>query len=105
MRRSQVRSLSAPPSNSNAFHSLHRIKTPANNKPANGAEPLTKRLQTLAEILEAIAADRTLLAELSHEERTRLLQAAGEVYCPDVKERRRLTKAQQRRRKAGKLEC
>jgi NAD(P)-dependent dehydrogenase (short-subunit alcohol dehydrogenase family) len=65
---------------------------------------LTKRLQAAAELLEAVVADRTLLAELSHEERTRLLQAAGEVYCPDVKERRRLTKAQQRRRKAGKVE-
>jgi len=64
---------------------------------------LTKRLRTAAELLEAVAADRTLLAGLSHEERTRFLQAAGEVFCPDVKQRRRLTKAQQRLHKAGKL--
>jgi len=56
--------------------------------------------------LEAIAAGpATLLAELSHEDRTPLsYKPPVEVYCPDVKERRRLTKAQQRRRKAGKLE-
>ncbi|MDB6068514.1 MAG: hypothetical protein JWR26_4722 [Pedosphaera sp.] len=65
---------------------------------------MKKRLQAAAELLESVAADRTLLAELSHEERTRLLQAVGEVFCPDVKERRRLTKAQHRRHKAGKLE-
>ncbi len=83
---------------------IHRIKTSAKNQTPAGAEPLTKRLQAAAEILEAIAADRTLLAGLSNEERTRLLQAAGDVYCPDVKERRRLTKAKHRRHKAGKLE-
>ncbi len=81
-----------------------RIKTPAKNESRTGVEPLKKRLQAAAELLEAIATDRTLLAELSGEERTRLLQAAGEVFCPDVKERRRLTKAQQRKRKAGKVE-
>ncbi len=84
-------------------HPLH-FKTPTRNKLPEGAESFTKQLQAAAELLEAVAADRTLLAELSSEERTRLLQAAGEVYCPDVKERRRLTKAQHRRRKAGKLE-
>jgi NAD(P)-dependent dehydrogenase (short-subunit alcohol dehydrogenase family) len=41
---------------------------------------------------------------MSHEDRTRLLQAAGHVYCPDVSERRRLTRAQQRQRKAEKQE-
>src|SRR5271169_3952101 len=104
MRRSQVRSLSAPPSLQQHSSSIHRIKTPANTKSSADVEPLKKRLQAAAELLEAIAADRALLAELSAEERTRLLQAAGEVFCPDVKERRRLTKAQQRQRKAGKLE-
>jgi NAD(P)-dependent dehydrogenase (short-subunit alcohol dehydrogenase family) len=39
---------------------------------------------------------------LSDEDRARLVQAAGDVYCPDVKNRRRLTKASQRQRKADK---
>ncbi|MDB6108480.1 MAG: short-chain dehydrogenase/reductase, partial [Pedosphaera sp.] len=48
--------------------------------------------------------DRTLLAGMSPADRNRLLQAAGQVYCPDVSERRRLTRAQQRHRKAEKQE-
>ena len=42
-------------------------------------------------------------APCSPEERTRLFQAAGQVFCPDVGERRRLVKATQRIRKADKL--
>jgi len=55
-------------------------------------------------MLEKAAADRALLAQLSVEERTRLLTAAGEIYCPDVKERRRLVKARVRQQKADKLQ-
>src|ERR1051325_7237 len=49
------------------------------------------------------ASNRALLADLSTEERTRLLKAAGDVYCPDVNARRRLVKAKVRLRKADKL--
>ncbi|MDB6110776.1 MAG: hypothetical protein JWR69_2526, partial [Pedosphaera sp.] len=65
---------------------------------------MIQRLQAAAELLEAVAADRTLLAGMSPADRNRLLQAAGQVYCPDVSERRRLTRAQQRQRKAEKQE-
>jgi NAD(P)-dependent dehydrogenase (short-subunit alcohol dehydrogenase family) len=68
--------------------------------PENGA--LAAQLKSAAELLEAVAADRTLLAGLSKEDRVRLMQAAGQIFCPDVAERRRLTRATQRRRKAEK---
>ena len=45
-----------------------------------------------------------MLAQLSLEERTRLLTAVGEIYCPDLKERRRLVKARVKQRKAEKLQ-
>ncbi len=63
---------------------------------------MTEQLFAAIELLEAVAADRALLANLSAEDRSRLMQAAGQIYCPTVKERRRLTKAQQRLRKAEK---
>ncbi len=55
-------------------------------------------------MLEKAAANRALLAQLSVEERTRLLKAAGDIYCPDVAQRRRLVKASSKQRKAEKTE-
>jgi NAD(P)-dependent dehydrogenase (short-subunit alcohol dehydrogenase family) len=51
------------------------------------------------EALEAIVADRSILERLPLEERTRLLNAAGDVYEPDVEVRRRQIKAERRARK------
>ncbi|NOS72148.1 MAG: SDR family NAD(P)-dependent oxidoreductase [Verrucomicrobia bacterium] len=62
------------------------------------------QLRAAAELLEQVAGNRALLAELSLEERTRLLKAAGDIYCPDVRERRRLVKARSRQRKSDKLQ-
>ena len=62
------------------------------------------QLRGAAEILEKAVGNRALLAELSEAERTRLLTAAGAIYCPDVNERRRLVKAKVRRRKAEKIQ-
>ena len=56
-----------------------------------------------AELLEQVAGNRALLAAMSVEDRTRLLKAAGDIYCPDVSQRRRLVKASVRERKAAKL--
>src|SRR5215212_9968386 len=67
-------------------------------------QPMAERLRATAELLEAVAKNRSLLASLSVEERTRLLAAAGEIFCPDVSERRRLVKARVRQRKAEKLQ-
>ena len=57
-----------------------------------------ERLRAATATLEAIMADRAMLAMLSDEERQRLIQAAAAVYCPDVQERRRLVKAMIRQR-------
>ena len=65
---------------------------------------LVERMRLAVEVLETIAGNRALLAHLPVDERTRLLKAAGEVYCPEVDQRRRLVKAKVRRNKAEKLE-
>jgi NAD(P)-dependent dehydrogenase (short-subunit alcohol dehydrogenase family) len=64
---------------------------------------LAAQLKSATEILKIAAGNRAVLAELSVEERTRLLTAAREIFCPDVTERRRLVKAKARLRKADKL--
>src|ERR1039457_6806112 len=64
---------------------------------------LSAQLKAAAEILEKAASNRALLAELSVEDRTRLLKAAGDIYCPDVVQRRRLVKAKVKQRKAEKI--
>jgi NAD(P)-dependent dehydrogenase (short-subunit alcohol dehydrogenase family) len=56
-------------------------------------------------VLEKVARDRSLLSRLSLEERTRLLTAAGDVYCPDLDQRRRLVKARVRQQKKAKQEA
>ncbi|HEV2148844.1 MAG TPA: SDR family oxidoreductase [Longimicrobiaceae bacterium] len=64
------------------------------------ASPLTERIRAAADLLEAIAADRALLAEASPEDRLRLLKAAGQVSRPDALDRRRLQLATRRERRA-----
>ena len=66
------------------------------------ARDLRERLDTLVEMLEAIAGDRGLLADLSAEERTRLIRAAGQIYNPDVGARRHLVKAIEKKRRAAR---
>jgi NAD(P)-dependent dehydrogenase (short-subunit alcohol dehydrogenase family) len=63
----------------------------------------TEQLRAAIQILEKTAANRLLLAGLSPEEYSRLLKAAGEVFVPDARERRRLVKTRMRQRKAEKL--
>jgi NAD(P)-dependent dehydrogenase (short-subunit alcohol dehydrogenase family) len=65
-------------------------------------EPLTAQLRAAAELLEKAAANRALLGQLSEADRTRLLKAAGDIYCPDVSQRRKLVKARVKQRKAEK---
>jgi NAD(P)-dependent dehydrogenase (short-subunit alcohol dehydrogenase family) len=61
------------------------------------------RLRAAADLLEAIVADRGLLAGVPAEDRHRLLNAAGAVYVPDTVARRRMVKATIRRRKADRV--
>jgi NAD(P)-dependent dehydrogenase (short-subunit alcohol dehydrogenase family) len=72
------------------------------NASSEKAAAVVQKLKEAAAFLEAASADRALLGELSEEERTRLLKAAGDIYCPDVRERRRLVKARVKQRKAQK---
>jgi NAD(P)-dependent dehydrogenase (short-subunit alcohol dehydrogenase family) len=65
---------------------------------------LQQRLKAAAELLESIASNRELLAGVSELERTRLLQAAGQISRPDALARRQLVKASKRQRKARKSE-
>jgi NAD(P)-dependent dehydrogenase (short-subunit alcohol dehydrogenase family) len=75
-----------------------------NDEPIQPADAVAQRLRALTEQLEALAGDRGLIAALSPEERTRLLNAAGDVFEPDVARRRQSGKAARRRAKASKLE-
>ncbi len=62
---------------------------------------LLKRVRAATELLEAIVADRGLLAHLTPEQRARLIRAAGHVYSPDIPARRRMVKAGLRLRRAA----
>jgi len=63
--------------------------------------PGPEELRRVREVLEAVVSDRSLLARLPDEERTRLLVAAGRTIHPDLEQKRRLVRslrAAQRRR-------
>jgi hypothetical protein len=64
--------------------------------------PTPAQIQAAIELLETAARDRALLAGLSAAEHTRLIKAAGDLYCPDVDQRRRLVKAKVKQRKAAR---
>jgi NAD(P)-dependent dehydrogenase (short-subunit alcohol dehydrogenase family) len=64
---------------------------------------LLERLREATELLESIAADRTVLAGVSDEDRARLLQAVALVYHPDRVERRRMAKTAAKQRKAARM--
>ncbi len=81
-------------------HKVSQEKESASKQHTHGT--LEQRLKAAAEALEAIAENRALLAELTEEQRTRLLQAAGRVSRPDARDRRQLVKATKRHRKAQK---
>ena len=68
-------------------------------------DSLETRLRAATELLETIANDRALLAQISATDRSRLVQASGQVYCPSPVERRRLVKASQRQRRAAKTQA
>jgi len=78
--------------------------TPNGKATSSSIVDLPNRVSQAAELLEAIARDRALLAQVSTPHRERLLKAAGHVSRPDAPSRRRFLKAQQRKRKAERLE-
>ena len=78
------------------------LPAPADAKAVSSGD-LAARLRAATVLLEAVTQNRALLGELPLEERTRLLKAAGEVYSPDVQQRRQLLKQQRRFRKATRV--
>ena len=64
---------------------------------------LRHRLLETTALLQQIARSKDLLSGLSAQERTDLLNAAGDVFCADPEERRLRVKAQRNRRRAEKL--
>lgn len=78
---------------------------PSETETAPSPSPITSDdLQTVTRVLEAVVADRSVLAQLDDETCRRLVEAAGHVWAPDPKARRRMAKALARRRKAERIE-
>ena len=61
--------------------------------PEPSSPPTASDLLRLRELLEAVAADRSILATLPEDERKRLLVAAGRAVHPETDQKRRLVKA------------
>ena len=83
--------------------------TPDATSPASPLDGLTPdevaaRAREASVLLEAIAGDRAILAQMTSEDRTRLLHAAGEVSRPDALARRRLVKATRVQRKQERVQ-
>lgn len=76
--------------------------TPTSLNGEDNKASLTERVKAATELLDSIAKNRALLADVSQEERNKLLQLAGQVARPDTIDRRRLRKAQLRQRAAEK---
>ena len=86
-----------------ALHSADQMDTLTPKPPAADREtPLVERLRAAVELLEAIDANRGLLAGAPAEEVQRLLQATRKVSEPDHRARRKLVKASARQRKAAR---
>src|SRR5262245_7903210 len=66
-------------------------------------QTLATRLRDTVELLESIAADRSVLEGVPEADRRRLLQAVACVYHPDRVERRRMAKIMTRQRRAARV--
>ncbi len=75
---------------------------PASLPSPEESRALAEQLKAATELLERVARNRVLMSGLTLEERTRLLSAAGDLYCPDTRARRHYVKARLRQRKAEK---
>jgi NAD(P)-dependent dehydrogenase (short-subunit alcohol dehydrogenase family) len=72
-------------------------------EPEPESDDFAERLKEATEALQAVVRDRGLLGTLTEEQRTQLLAAAGDVFNPDLEQRRRWGKALRRKEKAAKL--
>src|SRR5580765_7034021 len=82
---------------------MSQIAYRADSTPDRLEISVEQKIRAATEFLEAVGENRALLAEVSEEERNRLLQAAGLVARPDARDRKRLWKAKQRKRKVERL--
>ncbi len=64
---------------------------------------MAERLRSVTELLSLIALDPSMLGVLTEKERIALVNAAGDVFEPDVELRRQRVRARQRRERADKL--
>src|SRR6478672_12402119 len=61
------------------------------------------QLRAIAELLERIAKDRSVLEHVPGDDRERFLKAVAEVYHPDRVARRRMAKVVDKQRKAARV--
>ena len=80
-----------------------RAQAEAGRRTAVTGDELASELLETTAFLRRIATSKDLLSGLTTEERTELLNAAGDVFCADPEERRLRVKAQRNRRRAEKL--
>jgi len=66
---------------------------------ADGTDDFSARIRAATELLESVVTDPSVLEVMTEEERIRFVNAAGDVFSPDVTERRRRLKARQRRQR------
>ena len=95
---------------------LHRHSAPggvtmsdipaAPTSPLSGltSEQVAARVREATALLESLVDDRAQLAQIAVDDRTRLLNAAGQVSRPDALARRRLVKATRNQRKAERTQ-
>lgn len=83
-------------------HSADGASAPSDGSPF-GEPDLTERLRAATELLESLARDRAPLDALDPGERARLLNAAGDLFHPDVDARRQITKARRRQARQARL--
>jgi NAD(P)-dependent dehydrogenase (short-subunit alcohol dehydrogenase family) len=67
-------------------------------------QDMAARLRAVTELLEALARDRSALKALPEEERVRFVNAAGQVFSPDIDTRRQELRARRRRERASKVQ-
>ena len=71
---------------------------------ATDTTELLERLRAAAELLESIAADHTVLAQVPAEDRQRLLRAMSQIRTPSSRTRRRMQKAAARTERAARVQ-
>ena len=74
------------------------------SRPKSEHDSFSADVQAVITLLEAVAADRSLLEQLSPDDRVRLNAAVSKFYHPDPVQRRRKRKAEARERSAAQVE-